>query len=244
MSAVLEIAGLVAVYRPRAVAYGTLRDRLARRRTAPSASRVALDDVHLDVRGGELVAVVGANGAGKTTLLRCIARTVHPEGGRIVVHGRLAGLIELGAGFHPELSARENVRLHGALLGLARREVEAGLPAVLAFAGLADRADEPVKRFSTGLYARLGFSVAVHAAPDLLLVDEVLSVGDEAFQARGLERLAALRAGGAGILWVSHDLDAVAARADRAVWLEAGRLRATGPAADVVAAYRSAAQEA
>lgn len=244
MDNVLVVRGLEKTYVARDNAYGTLRDRLSSWRTparaprpAAAGSHVALSGVDLDVAPGELVALIGANGAGKSTLLRAVARIVFPDAGTIAVRGRMAGLIELGAGFHPELTARENIVLHGALLGLEPAEVRGGMEALLDFAGLADRADVPIKRFSTGMYARLGFSAAVHAQPNLLVVDEILAVGDAAFQVRSHERLACLRRAGTGVLWVSHDLEAVRRHADRVVWLERGTVRTNGAPGPTLAAY-------
>jgi ABC-type polysaccharide/polyol phosphate transport system ATPase subunit len=237
----LEVEEVVKRYWRGRAAYGSLRDTLAGLfvgRRARGVPVEALDGVSLAVAAGEMLAVVGSNGAGKTTLLKVIARITPPDAGRVVVRGRLSALIEVGAGFHPELTGRENVMLHGSILGLSRRFVRQRMDAIAAFAGLADALDTPVKHFSTGMYARLGFSVAVHAEPQLLLVDEVLSVGDEAFRERCYARIDALRQGGTALLFVSHDLDAVARHADRAVWLHAGRIRAAGDPQAVLDRYR------
>jgi len=230
-------------YRRGAAAYGSLRDtlaRLARGRRARGQAVQALDAVDLDVRRGEIVGVIGDNGAGKSTLLKVVARITPPDEGRVEVRGRLSSLIELGAGFHPELTGRENVLLHGSILGHARRDLRAGMAAIAAFAGLADAMDTPVKYFSTGMYARLGFAVAVHAEPRVLLVDEVLSVGDLAFREACHARIRALQARGTAILFVSHDLPAVEALCDRVVWLAHGKVVLTGAPAAVTAAYRAA----
>jgi lipopolysaccharide transport system ATP-binding protein len=230
-------------YRRGAVAYGSLRDLLALRRPRPPAGPrhvAALDGVSLEVARGETLAVVGDNGAGKSTLLKVVARITPPDRGRVEVDGRLSALIEVGAGFHPELTGRENVLLHGSILGLPRRALRAALPEIAAFAGTEDAMDVPVKRFSTGMYARLGFAVAVHADPRVLLVDEVLSVGDPPFRERCYERIDRLRRGGTAVLFVSHDLAAVERVADRALWLAAGRFVAGGAPAEVVARYRAA----
>ena len=228
-------------------AYGTLRDRLAgllRPKTAQRRTLTAIDQLDLDVRAGETLGVVGANGAGKSTLLRLVARITHPDEGRIAVVGRLSALIEVGAGFHPELTATENVLLHGSILGLPRRTLRDQMPEILAFAGVSDRAHTPVKHYSTGMYARLGFAVAVHADPAVLLVDEVLSVGDEVFRARCYERIADLRQRGTAILFVSHDLDAVRRVSDRGIWLDSGRVAASGAPDTVVDAYLASTRHA
>jgi ABC-type polysaccharide/polyol phosphate transport system ATPase subunit len=241
----VQITGVTKRYTVGGVAYGTLRDRLARLLRAPSShaySLTAVDDLTLAVAAGETLGVVGPNGAGKSTLLKLVARITHPDQGRIEVRGRLSALIEVGAGFHPELTAEENVVLHGSILGLPRRTLRRQMAEILAFAGVQDRARTPVKHFSTGMYARLGFAVAVHADPGVLLVDEVLSVGDAVFRARCYERIDELRAQGTAILFVSHDLDAVRQVADRAIWLAAGVVARAGTPGDVVGAYLSTTQ--
>ncbi len=240
--AVLEITTLSKRYRRGAPAYGSLRDtvmRLARRTPEPGEVVHALRGIDLAVEAGEIVGVIGDNGAGKSTLLKVVARITAPDEGRVAVRGRLASLIELGAGFHPELTGRENVLLHGSILGIPRRTLRPKVEAIAAYAGLEDAMDTPVKFFSTGMYARLGFAVAVHAAPRVLLVDEVLSVGDLVFRERCYESIRALQESGAGILFVSHDLPAVADLCVRAVHLHEGRIVAEGSADAVVAAYKS-----
>jgi len=237
MTTRLRVQDLAKTYRRGGAAYGTLRDLLGGSRGARREVR-ALDGVDLAVAAGETLAVIGENGAGKTTLLKVVARITPPDRGRVEVVGRLSALIEVGAGFHPELTGRENVMLHGSILGLARPTLRAAMDDIADFAGLADALDTPVKHFSTGMYARLGFAVAVHAGPRVLLVDEVLSVGDEAFRARCYDRIDDLTRSGCAILFVSHDLAAVERVAARALWLHAGRIREEGAAHDVVAAYR------
>ncbi len=226
-----------------AAAYGSLRDtlsRLVRRERAAGEPIQALDDVSLVVEPGEIVGVIGDNGAGKSTLLKVVARITPPDTGRVTVRGRLSSLIEIGAGFHPELTGRESVLLHGSILGLRRRDVRGGMGAIAAFAGLEGAMDTPVKFFSTGMYARLGFAVAVHADPRVLLVDEVLSVGDLAFREACYERIRQLQALGTAILFVSHDLPAIEGLCDRALLLASGRVTDEGPPNAVVAAYRAA----
>jgi len=239
----LRVLGVSKRYRRGAPAYGTLRDGLAalwRRSARPVLEVPALDGVDLEVARGEVVGVLGRNGAGKSTLLKVIARITPPDTGRIEVRGRVSSLIEVGAGFHPELTGAENILLHGAILGLRRRLLRAQTAEIAAFAGVEDALHTPVKHFSTGMYARLGFAVAVHARPDLLLVDEVYAVGDEEFRARCVERVRTLAEGGTAVLLVTHDLEALARLADRAVWIERGRVERDGVAAPVVRAYRAA----
>ncbi|HEX2164306.1 MAG TPA: ABC transporter ATP-binding protein [Thermoanaerobaculia bacterium] len=209
----------------------------------PAQAIVALDGVDLEVGRGEAFGVIGGNGSGKSTLLKLVAGILKPTAGRIVVDGRVAALIELGAGFHPEISGRENVYVNGAILGLSRREIDRRLDSIVAFSGLSEFIDEPVKNYSSGMYVRLGFAVAVHTDPDVLLVDEVLAVGDEAFAHKCLRRIEELLAAGKTLLFVSHSLDLVESLCDRVLWLEDGRPRLLGEPRRVVDAYRQAVAE-
>jgi ABC-type polysaccharide/polyol phosphate transport system ATPase subunit len=201
--------------------------------------KLALRDVSMTVRPGEVVAVIGANGAGKSTMMKLIARVLPPTAGRVVVRGRIAPMIELGAGFNIELTGYENAVLYGTLLGRDPAYVRARLGHIAEWAGLVDRMDVPVRSYSSGMLARVGFSVAVDIEPDVLVVDEVLAVGDEAFQQRSGERMNQLIEAGAAVVLVSHQLDQVLARAQRVVWLDAGRVQLSGEPSEVVAAYRS-----
>ncbi len=204
---------------------------------------VALEDVSFTVARGEAFSVVGGNGSGKSTLLKLVAGILRPTAGTISVDGRVAALIELGAGFHPEISGRENVYINGAILGLPRREIDRRYDAIVEFSGLADFMEEPVKNYSSGMYVRLGFAVAVHTDPDVLLVDEVLAVGDEAFAHRCLRRIEEHLAAGRTLLFVSHSLDLVGEVCDRVLWLDGGRARLLGDPRRVVDAYRQAVAE-
>jgi lipopolysaccharide transport system ATP-binding protein len=197
----------------------------------------SLRDLTLQVRPGESVGLVGHNGAGKTTTLKLLAGITRPTLGRVRTRGRVASLINVGAGFHRELTGRENVHLNGVILGLTRREIARRYDAIVDFAGLEPYMDTPVKRYSAGMYARLAFSVAVHVDPDVLLVDEVLAVGDAAFQDRSLRHMLAFRDSGVAIVFVSHNLAAVELMCQRAVWLDHGVVRAIGPASKVVRKY-------
>jgi lipopolysaccharide transport system ATP-binding protein len=198
---------------------------------------LALVDVCLDVRRGETIGIIGANGSGKSTLLGVIAGVLRPETGTVEVQGRVAPLLELGAGFHPDLTGRENIELNGVLMGLTRREVKQRMEAIVAFSGLANSLHEPIRTYSSGMVARLGFSVAVHLEPDILLIDEILAVGDTHFQARCLERLTEFRRKGTTIVVVSHSLGEVRLLCDRVVWLEAGHVVMHGDSDEVVTAY-------
>lgn len=203
----------------------------------------ALEGVSFEVAPGESVGVIGANGSGKSTLLRLLAGIHRPTSGEVAVAGRLAALLELGAGFHPEISGRENIEITGLLLGLTRREIAARFEAIVRFAELEDFLEAPVKTYSSGMAVRLGFSIAAHSDPDVLLVDEVLAVGDEAFSRRCLEKFEEFERAGKTLLFVSHDLPLVAERCRRALWLDAGRLLADGPARETVARYRDSVGE-
>lgn len=199
----------------------------------------ALRDVSLEVGAGEIFGVVGRNGAGKSTLLKVVSRVIKPHQGRLWMRGRVAPLLELGAGFHPELTGRENVFLNGTLLGYTRAEIQRLFDEIVAFAEVNDFIDAPLRTYSSGMQARLGFAVAVARQPDILLVDEVLSVGDERFQEKCFARMDEFRRGGTTILLVSHSGEFVRTFCDRAVWLDHGQVRALGAADQVVASYQS-----
>jgi ABC-type polysaccharide/polyol phosphate transport system ATPase subunit len=224
-------------------ARGVLADLVGRRDTRQDVW--AVRDLSLTLRRGESLGLVGRNGAGKTTTLRLLAGITRPTRGRLQTHGRVASLLNVGAGFHPDLTGRENVLLNGVILGLSRAEVRQRYDAIVDFAGLADAfMDTPVKRYSSGMYARLAFAVAAHVDPDVLLVDEVLSVGDAAFQDRSLKRMLEFRdQGRAAIVFVSHNLAAIELMCRQAVWLDGGRVRAAGPTSDVLSAYLDAVDD-
>jgi ABC-type polysaccharide/polyol phosphate transport system ATPase subunit len=203
----------------------------------------ALEGVDFTVARGEAFGVIGGNGSGKSTLLKLVAGMLKPTTGRIVVDGRVAALIELGAGFHPEISGRENVYINGAVLGLSRRQIDRRYDEIVEFSGLGDFMEEPVKNYSSGMYVRLGFAVAIHTDPDVLLVDEVLAVGDEAFAHRCVRRIEELLATEKTILLVSHSLDLVAGLCDRVLWLDNGVQRLVGEPRRVIDAYRQEVAE-
>jgi ABC-2 type transport system ATP-binding protein len=202
----------------------SLKERLVGRGHRGDSTFHALRDINLDVATGHSVGLIGPNGSGKSTLLKVLAGVLRPTSGEVAARGRIASLLELGAGFNGELTGRENVFLNGALLGLSRREVERQFDSIVAFSELEDFIDSPVKHYSSGMYVRLGFAVAVHVDPDILLVDEVLAVGDEAFAAKCLAKIADFQADGRTILFVSHALELVERVCDRAVVLEHGQM--------------------
>ena len=203
----------------------------------------ALAGIDFTVARGEAFGVIGGNGSGKSTLLKLIAGMLKPSAGRITVSGRVAAMIELGAGFHPEISGRENVFINGAVLGLPKREIERRYDEIVEFSGLGEFMEEPVKNYSSGMYVRLGFAVAIHTDPDVLLVDEVLAVGDEAFAHRCVRRIEEFLAAGRTLLLVSHSLDLVSGLCDRVLWLDEGRQRLVASPRRAIDAYRQAVAE-
>jgi len=203
----------------------------------------ALQDVTFGVRRGEAFGIIGANGAGKSTILKLLSGIMRPTRGTLQVNGRLSALIEVSAGFHPDLTGRENVFLNGTILGMTRAEIKQRFDAIVAFSGLEEFIDTPVKRYSSGMFARLGFSVAAHVEPDLLIVDEVLSVGDYLFQQKCLERMNEIMAGGATVIFVSHNLRAVSTLCARSLLLERGCVVELGPSNQVIRAYLTRGRE-
>jgi len=197
----------------------------------------ALRDVSFGIRAGETVGLIGANGAGKSTTLKILSRVTTPTSGHFSAQGRIGALIEVGAGFHPELSGHDNIYLNGAILGMRRAEVDAKLDKIIAFAELQDFLEMPLKRYSSGMEVRLGFSVAAHVEPDILLVDEVLAVGDVAFQAKCLNKLAELKEQAKTVVLVSHNMASIVQHCDRVLWMDHGRLRAWGEPEAIVESY-------
>ncbi len=222
-----------------------LRDLFALRgdRTGPEY-RWAVRDVNFELAAGESLAIIGPNGAGKTTILKMLSRVTQPTNGEIRVDGRLCALIELGAGFHPDLTGRDNIFLNGTILGMRRSEIARRFDRIVEFAGIGEYLDTPVKRYSSGMYARLGFAIAAHMEPQVLLVDEVLAVGDHAFQMRCYARMDELRAQGTSLILVSHNLDAVRRVCDRGLVMYRGEAIHQGAAAEAVVAYSDAVRQA
>ncbi len=214
------------------------------RHLRPDESFRALDDVSLTVAAGATCGIIGRNGSGKSTLLKLVAGITRPTSGQVGVDGRVSALIELGAGFHPEISGRENVFINGVMLGMSRREIDRRFDEIVEFAELEDFIDAPVKTYSSGMYMRLGFAVAVHVDPEVLLVDEVLAVGDEGFSLKCLDKFAEFKRRGKTILFVTHGLSMVERFCDEAVWLDAGRKRMVGDPRRVVQMYLSDVEQA
>ena len=217
----------------------TLHETLVRgfRRLQPREQFWALRDVSFSVAPGRVVGVIGSNGSGKSTLLRLIAGVGRADAGYINVSQRIGGLLDLGTGFHPDLTGRENVFVNGVISGLTRREVKQRFDSIVDFAELESFIDNPIRTYSTGMQMRLGFAIAIHARPEMLLIDEILSVGDHSFQRKCLDRITQFKNEGCTILIVSHDTGQISEFCDEAIWLNAGCLAASGPADAVVAQY-------
>lgn len=248
----LRTVGLGKLYRigGERESYRTLRDTLTHAAKRPierirhpgaathtSEDLWALKDVDLEVRRGEVLGVIGRNGSGKSTLLKVLSHITEPTEGSVEIRGRVASLLEVGTGFHSELTGRENIQLNGAILGMTRAEIQSKFDEIVEFSEIARFLDTPVKRYSSGMYMRLAFAVAAHLESDILAVDEVLAVGDAAFQRKCLGRMADVRRQGRTVLFVSHNLQAIRSLCGRCAWLDAGRLRSTGEAQHVVTKY-------
>ncbi len=216
-------------------------------RTPPEAKSAAdiwaLDDVSFAVNQGEVLGIIGRNGAGKSTLLKVLSHITRPTRGRVGVAGRVGSLLEVGTGFHPELTGRENIFLNGSVLGMTRSEVRHKFDEIVAFAEVDDFLDTPVKRYSSGMYVRLAFAVAAHLEPEILVVDEVLAVGDARFQQKCLGKMGDVSKSGRTVLFVSHNMTAISGLCSRAIWLEGGRVKSDGPVKETVSQYLTAALE-
>jgi ABC-2 type transport system ATP-binding protein len=237
----VELRGVSLAYRLSRSSSSSLKEHVlsAFKRQVVYEQKLALQDVSLQVHPGEVLAVIGSNGAGKSTLMKLMARVLLPTSGRVLVRGQVAPMIELGAGFNPDLTGTENTVLYGTLLGRSPEMMRARSRAIADWAGLSDSMDIPLRAYSSGMVARLAFSIAVDSQPDVLLVDEVLSVGDEAFQAKSEGRLDRLIAGGSAVVLVTHNLLQVKKKASRVIWLQDGSVHMEGDPHAVVEAYRS-----
>jgi lipopolysaccharide transport system ATP-binding protein len=229
------------------VRYETLRESLVKIVRAPFGNRRngnnetiwALKEVSFDVLPGEVLGIIGRNGAGKSTLLKVLSRIIEPTSGRVELYGRIASLIEVGTGFHPDLSGRENVYLNGAILGMKHREIDQRFDEIVAFAEVERFIDTAVKHYSSGMYLRLAFAVAAHLDPEILIVDEVLAVGDASFQKKCFGKMDAVTQSGRTVLLVSHSLGVITKHCQRAILLDGGRIVKAGPAQEVVAHYEA-----
>ena len=215
----------------------TLASAMSRRRRSPKQTVWALQDVSFDVDEGEVLGVIGLNGAGKSTLLKILSRITEPTDGRSRTRGRVGALLEVGTGFHPELSGRENIFLNAVILGMKRTEIRRRFDEIVSFAGVEQFLDTPLKRYSSGMYLRLAFAVAAHVDPDIVIVDEVLAVGDLEFRERCLGKMSDFGREGRTVVFVSHDLGSVNQLCERTLWLEQGRIRVDGPSATVIDEY-------
>jgi ABC-2 type transport system ATP-binding protein len=227
-------------YRVPSERVGTFKEYFIRRLKGEVQMRSfwALQDVALTVHRGEVLGLVGVNGAGKSTLLKVVARVLRPTKGRVIVRGRVAPLLELGAGFHQELTGKENIFLNGSLLGFSQHEMQEKYEQIVDFAELGQFINAPIRTYSSGMYARLGFAVATASEPDVLIVDEVLSVGDEAFQKKCTDRIETFRQNGSAILLVSHNMVSIETICQRAAWLDHGVIKVVGDPVQVIQAYR------
>ncbi len=239
--AAITLSGVSVRYRMPTERINTLKEQVIRtitRRATGYREFWALRNITLRIEPGQSVALVGRNGAGKSTLLKVVARVVRPTAGRVVVRGSMAAMIELGAGFHPELTGRENIFLNGAMLGYSEQQMRRKFDSIVDFSELEAFIDSPLRTYSSGMQARLGFAVVAEVDPELLIVDEVLAVGDEAFQKKCTDRMRGFRRRGTTLLYVSHSLDHVHELCDEAVWIEEGRALFRGPAREVVTMFR------
>lgn len=230
--------------------YRTLRESLAGLVAAPFKKRStvedfwALNDVSFEVQPGEVVGIIGRNGAGKSTLLKVLSRITKPTKGRVEINGRVGSLLEVGTGFHPELTGRENIYLNGSILGMSRKEIDRKFDEIVAFAEVEKFLDTPVKRYSSGMYVRLAFAVAAHLEPEILIVDEVLAVGDQSFQKKCTQRMGEVSREGRTVLIVSHDIPMVSKLSRRIVWMNNGGIHRSGPPADIVGSYYASSRDA
>ena len=215
----------------------TLKSAILRGKTSKHEDFWALNDISFDVLAGHTHGLIGPNGSGKSTLLKCLAKIYWPTSGTIEYRGRMASLLEVGSGFHLELSGRENIYLNGSILGMSKASIDARFDEIVEFSGVERFLDQPVKNYSSGMYVRLGFSIAIHVDPDVLVVDEVLSVGDEEFQRRSFEKFRELKQHGKTIILVTHAMPVVRDLCDSASWLHQGELKHSGPTDSVVDAY-------
>lgn len=216
----------------------SIKSAVMRRRISVHEDFWALKDVTFDVPQGSTFGLIGSNGSGKSTLLKCLARIYYPDEGSISMNGRVAALLEVGTGFHPELSGRENVFLSGSILGMSRKEILRRFDSIVDFSGVEQFIDQPVKNYSSGMYVRLGFALAIHVDPEILIVDEVLAVGDAEFQEKCRQKFVEFKNEGRTVVLVSHSLSTVEGMCDRVAWLNKGALQQSGDAHQVIEAYR------
>jgi len=221
----------------------TIKSAMMRGRTSRHEDFWALRDVSLDIIEGETHGLIGSNGSGKSTLLKCLAKIYWPTEGTINYRGRLASLLEVGSGFHLELSGRENIYLNGSILGMSKKEIDSKFDEIVDFSGVERFLDQPVKNYSSGMYVRLGFSIAIHVEPDILVVDEVLSVGDAEFQNKSVKKFAEFKCQGRTIIMVSHSMGLMEELCDSVTWINQGQVKGTGNPKKIIADYLSSTQQ-
>jgi ABC-type polysaccharide/polyol phosphate transport system ATPase subunit len=217
----------------------SLKSAIMRGRTSVHEDFLALDDVSFDVPVGSTFGLIGSNGSGKSTLLKCLANIYYPNKGSITHSGKIAAMLEVGSGFHAELSGRENIFLNGSILGMSRKDVTRKFDEIVDFSGVEQFIDQPVKNYSSGMYVRLGFAIAINVDPDILVVDEVLAVGDAEFQEKCFRKFEDFKRAGKTVILVSHSMDTVQKMCDHAAWLNHGEMQKVGPAESTIAAYVS-----
>lgn len=239
MNAAVEVVDVSKRFRLYHERNQSLKSAIMRGRRSVHEDFWALRDVSFDVPEGSTFGLIGSNGSGKSTLLKCLAKIYYPTSGTVIHNGRLAALLEVGSGFHPELSGRENIFLNGSILGMSKKEVTAKFDEIVDFSGVEQFIDQPVKNYSSGMYVRLGFAVAINVNPDILVVDEVLAVGDAEFQEKCRLKFIDLKTQGKTVILVSHSMAQVADMCDHVAWLSHGSLRDLGEAAPVIDAYMS-----
>ena len=233
----IEIQDLTKKFRIYADQGQSLKEKLLSKKRRKYEERTVLDGISLTVEPGEAIGLVGKNGSGKSTLLKLMSRILYPDGGSVKLNGRVSSLIELGAGFHPDMTGRENIFTNASIFGLTHKEIEARMDEIIEFSEMQEFIDNPVRTYSSGMYMRLAFSVAIHVGADILLIDEILAVGDAAFQAKCFERLMEIKAAGTTVVIVSHSMAQLERICDRTVWIDSGKIRMEGPPNDVHPAY-------
>lgn len=233
----IEVSNVRKYYRIYKDKGSQLRDKILTLGRSRYNEHVVLDGISLNVRRGEAVGFIGVNGCGKSTLLKMLTRIIYPNSGTVTTYGRISGLIELGAGFHPDMTGRENIYINASIYGLSRAEIDEKVEDIIEFSGIRDAIDTPVRTYSSGMYMRLGFAVAINVNADILLVDEILAVGDAAFQAKCFDALRAMKENGVTIVIVSHSLGQIEAICDKTYWIENGKIKMEGEPKVVHEAY-------
>lgn len=237
MTNAVEVRNVSKLFRLHHERNQSLKSAIMRGRISRYEEFTAVNDVSFDVKAGSTFGLIGSNGSGKSTLLKCLARIYSPNKGSITYNGRMAALLEVGSGFHHELSGKENIYLNGSILGMSKKEIDRKYDEIVDFSGVEQFIDQPIKNYSSGMYVRLGFSVAISVEPDILVADEVLAVGDEAFQRKCLDKFKDFKKSGRTVILVSHSMESIKDMCDQAAWLEKGNLQVVGNSKDVVSQY-------